>query len=287
MKSPRAGVLAALGGCLSVGIASPLVSLLKVYRTEELLLVRGFFAALTALIILRFRPQKPNIRVLLSAVVLGGATWTYYQAMRCWGVDLTMIMLTTSPIVNFCLQFFVRKQRVRLSAKWALVGLIVGAVLALQPWNEVMNWCGFAWSLVSVILTGIGFDLLASTTGNSFNRVFWFGCVYGFGGLLLCASDGRLPFNGTDIVGREAFFLSIFAVASASIFVCNIFTFDNLRVEIASVLNASQTVAAIIGAWFLMGESLSYTQLLGAIVSFGSATWLSYKSSRVPIKKTT
>lgn len=286
MKSPRAGVLAALGGCLSVGIASPLVSLLKVYRTEELLLVRGLFAALSALIILRLRPQRPDARLLLSAVVLGGATWTYYQAMRCWGVDLTMILLTTSPVVNFCIQAFARKQRVRLSARWALIGLIAGAFLALQPWNESMNWCGLAWSLASVVLTGIGFDLLASTVGNAFNRVFWFGCVYALGGLLLCVLGGRAPFHGTDLVGREAFFLSIFAVASASIFVCNIFTFDNLRVEIASVLNASQTVAAIIGAWFLMGEGLSYIQLLGAIISFASATWLSYKSSRVSVQKT-
>ncbi len=280
MKSPRTGVFAALGGCVCTGIASPLVSFLKVYRTEEMLLVRGLFAVIGALVLLHLRPRLPGWRLLASALLLGGATWTYYQAMRAWGVDLTMVVLTTSPLGNFLIQRVVHKKRVRRSARWALLGVVAGAVLALQPWHGDMNWAGFAWSLGSVAFTGAGFDLLSTSEGGPVDRVFWYGLVYALGGAALCVANGRPPFAGTDIVGRDAFLLAIFATAGALTYVCNIYTFDNLRIEVASVLNASQVMAAIIGAWFLMGEYLSYDRLAGAALSFGSATWLSYVSSR-------
>lgn len=278
-KNPRIGVLAALGVCVLSGIATPLVSFLKVFRTEEMLMVRGLFAMVASLIILHFRVKRPGWKLLASACVLGAATFSYYQAVRHWGVNLTMVVLTTAPIVNFILQRF-RGVRVQVSSMIALFFIVIGAAFALQPWHGNVNMPGLIWSFASVVFTGVGLDFLGQTSGDVFNRVFWFGLIYAAAGFSMCYLVHGLPFVDTDMEGKDIFLLAIFGVASAGVYVGNIYTFDNLRRDVASVLNASSVVPIIVGAWLVTGETLAFDRLCGAGLSFVAATILSYVESQ-------
>ena len=57
--------------------------------------------------------------------------------------------------------------------------------------------------------------------------------------------------------------------------IANLLAFQNLPTAEASVLAQGETLAVIIGAYFILGESLTYVQSLGVGVSLFGAWYLS------------
>ena len=223
---------------------------------------------------------RPCKDLVAASMFLAVGTWSYYQAMRYWGVDLTMAVLTITPVVNIILQLK-RREKVPGLAAVALLGLIGGACIALQPWHGHVNARGLGWSLISVAASGYGFDRISSTKGDVFVRVFWLGLMYTFLGAVMCFMGEGAPFVGMSLDNHQAFLLLQFGIASVVIFVCNLYTFDHLHKVTASVFSAAQVVAAILGALVYAGEAPSRAMWIGTAIAFGFATWLAVVTSRI------
>lgn len=270
------GVLAALGISVTAAIALPLVNVFKSMEPSELMVVRGGVTAILVALVLTRHVGKPSKRMLIFSLLFSLATLALYAGIRAWGASPTLVVLATTPIVNIAAKLL-RGYSVDGRVYACLAGLLLGVMIALNPWQADFDLWGFALSVAATVLAGIGFEVLAGQKGiDPYNKSFWLAVVTVAVGTLATLANGHLPFAQETWSAPHALALVGFGITGGfAYYLANIVAFEKLKTEVASTLAMAETPAVIVGAWLMLGEALTLIQWIGVLIALGATGALS------------
>jgi len=265
------GLVGAVGIWLTSGFAVPFVNVLHSLTAEQLMIFRGFITALMALIVLRGRIGQVDKYTWFIGLTVPLATLGFYHGIRHWGAGPTLIIITTTPVVNLIIGYALG----RTISRAVIIGLILMLVgVAMARHGGHFHWKGLAWSILATIMSGIIFELFARTKSSSMQTCFF--AFMGMGIVGLVASFQTSFANVADM--RILASLVAFAFIGGFLYWCsNILAFKNLPTTEAAVLAQGETPAVLIGAYLMLGERLSFVQWTGVGISLFGAYYLSRK----------
>lgn len=100
-------------------------------------------------------------------------------------------------------------------------------------------------------------------------------------GLVATLTSGHLPFAREAWSVPHAIALVGFGVTGGfAYYLANIVAFEKLRTEVASTLAMAETPAVIVGAWLMLGETLTLIQWIGVVIALGATAALSAAEAR-------
>ncbi len=292
------GIIAALAISATAAIALPLVNIFKSMEESELMVVRGSVTALLVAIIIAVRirnrrkynaiqkrpedrlPLAPlyklSWRILAFSIIFSMATLSLYAGIRAWGTSPTLVVLTTTPIVNIAAKIL-RRQQVNRRVYLCLTGLLLGVTIALNPWEASFDMKGFLLSIAATLLGGIGFEVLSGAKGiDPYNKSFWLAVVTAALGSGVTLHGGHLPLAQEAWSFSHAIALIGFGITGGfAYYLANIVAFEKLRTEVASTLAMAETPAVIVGAWLVLEEKLALIQWIGVGIALTATATLS------------
>lgn len=263
-------------------ITVPLIKTLKSeFSSEELLIIRSLFGASVALIALRGNMRADRMTIAAGTVV-SLSSIAFYRAVQIWNVNPCMVIMAALPVINVVIAIY-EGRKVSALVIWSMLGIIVGVAIALEPWRQSMNSAAICYMVVCNILGGIGFELWARApkTTSASAKCFWMGISLIVISLIIMLSTGQS-------FGAEKYFsvriiltVLFFGMAGGVLYIyATIIPFGRIKTETASVLLQGTTPAAIIGTYFIRGESLSVLQWSGVIVAVVCTAILSVWTAR-------
>lgn len=270
------GFLGVLGIWLTAGLALPFVNVLKAFTPEQLMVFRGFMTAAMALIGLRGIIGRVDKFTWLIALTLPFATLGLFQGIRHWGAGPTIVIITTTPLVNLAISFILGRK----VSGASIIGLVLvlGGVLIARRGGH-FQWEGFAWTVFGTVMNGILYEFFARAKANSLQKCFYACMSMGILGLVLSVNT---PWTGI-MEPKLAIMLVGFAFVGGFLYwIANLLAFKNLPTTEASVLAQGETPAVIIGAYFMLGEQLAFTQWAGVCISLFGAWYLSRWLAKEP-----
>lgn len=278
MRSKTAvGLIGVLGIWLTAGLALPFVNVLGMFTPEQLMIFRGFLTALMALVVLRGKVWTRDKYTYLLALTLPFATLGLFEGIRHWGAGPTIIVVTATPLVNFAISLFFGGK----VSRPAVVGLsmmLAGVVIA--RWGGEFQWAGLLWSLFGTLMNGILYEFFSRAEKGTWQislKKSFYSCVgMGVLGLILSA---RSQWTAHIDVSLSLTLLGFAFVGGFLYWLANLVAFENLPKNEASILAQGETLAVIVGAYFLLGESLTTLQWFGVFAALYGA-W--YLSKRIP-----
>ncbi|MES3005769.1 MAG: EamA family transporter [Patescibacteria group bacterium] len=264
------GLLGVIGIWLTAGLALPFVNVLKSQTPEQLLAMRGWLTAILAFLLLRGRVATTDKYTYLIALCVPFASLGLFKGIREWGAGPTIIIIATTPAVNFFIAWIFGKKVS--TAPIICFCLMLSGIIAAR-WNGNFNMTGLLWSLLATATNGILYELIVRAKSSSMHRCFWGSVGIGTIGVI-----GSLDASWSAVNENAELRLAIIAFAFVGGFLywlANLVAFDNLPVEVASVLAQGETLAVIIVAGILLGEKLSPLQWGGVIVALIATGYLS------------
>ncbi len=182
----------------------------------------------------------------------------------------------------------VRGQTVDLRVTGGLTVLLMGVLIALNPWQTSFDLRGFLWSTAATLLVGVGFEILgASKRIDPYYKSFWIAMLMVIIGATTTIIAGRIPFSAEvwDIYTGVA--LVLYGCTSGFLYIlAYVITFENLKTEVASTLAMGETPAVIVGAWLILGERMSLIQWAGVIIALAATAALSAAEAKLAMQET-
>ncbi len=275
------GLAGILGIWITAGLALPFVNVLTMFTPTQLMAFRGFLTATMAFTLLRGRIGRLDTYTYLLAVTLPFATLGLFQGIRHWGAGPTVIIITATPIVNVLIGLRIGRRLSRAS----FVGLVLmlgGVVMA--RWGGHFNWAGFAWSVFGTIMNGILYEFFPRALPvhlkdswdekirKNLAKCFCASVGMGVVGFLGSFGESWSPIMNSRVVFN---ILGFAFVGGFLYWLGNLLAFENLPTNEASVLAQGETPAVLLGAWVVLGEHLTFVQLLGVSIALYGAWYLS------------
>lgn len=273
------GLSGVVGIWLTAGLALPFVNVLKAFTPEQLMVFRGFLTAAMALIGLRGIIGKVDKFTWLIALTLPFATLGLFQGIRHWGAGPTIIIITATPLVNLAISFFLGRK----VSGASIIGLVLvlGGVLIARRGGH-FQWEGFAWTVCGTVMNGILYEFFARAKANSLQKCFYACMGMGILGLILSA---RTPWASVMDPKLTVMLIGFAFIGGFLYWIANLLAFENLPTTEASVLAQGETPAVIIGAYFMLGEHLTFIQWTGVAISLFGAWYLSRWLAKIPVSE--
>ncbi len=280
-RSHRIGLLAIIAVWLSGPMTVPAVKILKPnFSAEEILFVRSLFCFAVAFAFTGNSALRADWKVKLSGLVIGLSSISFYRALQAWDVNPVMVVLALMPVINMTIAR-IEGKKISPIAIISFALLLGGITLALEPWNRPINPSGLFWSLGCVILGGIGTELWAKSpeTSTVSEKCFW------FAGSLLVVTPLIIYFTQSSssvdkyLEPRSMLWLLNIGVMNGILYTfCTMVPFSKvgkMNTVVGTVLLQGSTPANIIGAYLLVGESMTHQQIGGLVLALSGATLLS------------
>lgn len=279
-KNPKAGVVHGVVRAISGSVSVPLIPIIAVLSSAELMVVRGAVSALCVAALFPKHIAWPKRNVVIFSILFSLCTLAFYNAVQVWGANPPSVIFTLSPVVVMAIKYW-RGEKSSSTAIVCLIALIAGIAIALNPWEAQFNLEGFLWSMAGMIIGGISFVVLSGITTSAYNTSFTFSMATAGVGLvtLLISGDRGFAIFHWDAYG--IFLLLIFGILGGVLWsITSIKMFEHLPGDVASVLSMSQTPVGIICAYLMIGEVLTAAQILGVVIALAAATTLSVMEAR-------
>ncbi|KKU91765.1 MAG: hypothetical protein UY23_C0001G0371 [Candidatus Jorgensenbacteria bacterium GW2011_GWA1_48_11] len=284
------GLIGVLGIWLGNGIGLPLVQRFKgEFSSRQLMILRGAMTAMIAMGILGGSLEAPSWGVVWIGVTFAVACLALYEGIHAWGANLTIAVITTTPVVNFVAALRDRRPVAAVEiASLAVMFFGVGLVVYYAERESRTEACrsgkekpkrnfraGLFWSGLGVLMNGLYYEALRSTQGVPWlERCFWQAVVLFLIGF---AMSRRADWSPLWSGWRKLSAVATFALLTGFFyFWANIAAFDNLSTTVASVLAQGETPAVMLLAYFLVGERLNLVQKFGVAVALLGAGYLSF-----------
>lgn len=280
-----AGIIAAIGISMTAAIALPLVNVFKTLTTGELMVVRGGVSAILIATLFPRRIFLATRNIFLFSLLFASANFCLYSGIRAWGANPTIVILTTTPIINILAKWW-RGHTVARRVTRSLMMLLVGVLVALNPWQTPFSTQGFLWSVTATLLVGVGFEILGvSKNIDPYHKSFWIAALMVMIGVITTIFGGRLPFVAETWDISHVTALALYGCIGGFLYIiANVVAFEKLKTEVASTLAMGETPAVIIGAWITLGEQLSIVQWMGVILALGATAALSAAETKAAIQ---
>jgi drug/metabolite transporter (DMT)-like permease len=272
---------------MDAGLSPQQVASFRIATAAVLLLA---FVAVTRPALLKVRRADLPLLVGYGLVGVAAVQLLYFAAVSRIPIGVAMLLEFTAPVLVALWVRFVR--RVVLPARmWA------GTVLALLGLAMVAEvWQGLRLDALG-LLFGIGAALGAATyflvgeravgTIAPLGLVTW-GMVIGAVAMAVLAPPWSLP---GDILGADVVFggwdvpvwtllVTCAVVSTAMAYLLSISALRLLPANVVSVLALCEPIVATALAWLLLGQALTFVQVIGAMVLLAGATVVQLASRR-------
>ncbi|GHF76252.1 drug/metabolite transporter (DMT)-like permease [Amycolatopsis bartoniae] len=243
------------------------------------------------------RPRLLRVRrtewpLLLGYGLLGvaGVQLCYFVSVNRLPVGIAILIEFTSPVLIALWTRFVR--RVRLPrAMWAGITLaMLGLALVAEVWQGLgLDGIGFLAGLGGAVCSASYFLLgeHGATTREPLGLVVW-GMVIGAVAVCVVSPPWTLP---PALLGAPTAFgpwhppvwvllVAVALFSTALAYAVGTTALRHLPAAVASVIGLLEPVVATASAWALLGEKLSWLQLLGALVLLSGAAIVQRVHSR-------
>lgn len=272
------GLVGVLGIWITAGAALPFVNVLKVFTPEQLMVFRGLIPAFIVLLFYGRTVLTRDKFAVWIAFVLPFATLGLFEGIRHWGAGPTIIVVTTTPVLNILFGIFTGR-RISLPCVAGL-SLVLGGV-CLACWHGQFQWTGFLWSVFGTIMNAILYELFAKTKAQSHQKFFWLSVGMGLLGLSLDLNDPNTTWSAIAEPHNIWLLIGFAFVGGFLYWISNLITFKNLPTNEASVLAQGETPAVILGSYWILHEELSRIQMIGVAIALLGAVllgkWLTEK----------
>lgn len=257
----------------------------------------GLAAVVLVLGMAIFRPRLLRVRraewpLLLGYGLLGvaGVQLCFFVAAGRLPVGIAILLEFTSPVLIALWTRFVRQVRLP-RAMWLGIALaMLGLALVAEAWEGLsLDAVGFLAGLGAAVCSAAYFLIgeHGATTRDPMGMVTW-GMV--IGAIAVCAVSPPWTMSAA-LLGAPAVlgpwhppvWALLVAVALFSTVLAYALGTTALRylpAAVASVIGLLEPIVATATAWALLGESLSWVQLLGALVLLGGAAIVQTVHSR-------
>ncbi|WP_216216329.1 EamA family transporter [Amycolatopsis aidingensis] len=232
--------------------------------------------------LLRVRRGEWPLLVAYGLLGVAGVQLCYFIAAARIPVGVAILLEFTSPVLVALWVRFVRRVRLPrpmwIGIALAMLGLAmvaqVGSGLRLDPVGLLAG--------LGAALCSAGYFLLGErgvSTRHPLGMVTW-GMLVGAVAVCAVAPPWTMP---AEVLTAPAAFgpwhppvwvllVLVAVVATALAYLAGITSLRHLPASVASVLALLEPVVAATAAWLLLGEALSWSQVLGAAVLLGGAT---------------
>ena len=276
-KNTYLGLIGIAGIYITASIALPCVNILKPLSPEQLMVARGGVTAVLVALLLRGNIAAVEKSTLLFSFFFSCACLGFYNGIRIWGPSLTLIILTTTPIVNFLVSYRTGR-KIPKAAVVSLTMLLCGVALALKPWTGAFNVKAFLWSAFGAVTAGIGYEYLSDSKAPKLQQCFWISVMIMIFGVFGSLHASWTPvFESPKILGL---LIGFAFVGGFLYFLANFEAFKHLPVETASVLAQGETPAVIFTSGIFLGEHLSVLQWCGVALAISGAYLLVHSISK-------
>lgn len=289
----RLGLLFAIGSAVTFGMSGPFAKSLMeagwsptaavTARMAGGALVMAVFATVVKPDWFREARQHAKTVVLYGVVPIAGAQLCYYNAVAHLSVGVALLLEYTAPVLVVGWIWGTTRRR---PATKTLVGVtlaVAGIMLVLNIFGQdgggaQVNAIGIAWGLAAAVCAACYFmmsdEVTADGSGLSSITLAAGGLVVGAVAVALLGLTGVMPltFSTNDVVFAGITtspivpVLILGVVSTAIAYTLGISGVARLRPGFASLVGLAEVLFAVLWAWLLVGEAMTFTQAIGGAV---------------------
>ncbi|MGH3357610.1 MAG: EamA family transporter [Nocardioidaceae bacterium] len=241
-----------------------------------------------------WRPRRAHVR---SATAYGifavaGTQLCFFSAIQYLSVGVALLLEFLAPVLLLGWAWW---RTGRPPAPRTLAGAavaIAGLVLVLDVAGDAtIQPLGVLWGLGAALCVCVFFQTSAGEDSPPPLVLTASGMAVGAAVVGVIGVVGLLPFDfdaaDTSLAGRQlpwwAILLLLAGVSTVVAYVCGIMAIARLGPRIASFVGLSEVLFAVLGAWWLVGERPTLSQLVGGILVVGGIAIIRYaeRASRV------
>jgi drug/metabolite transporter (DMT)-like permease len=282
------GLAIALLSGLSFGLAGSFAASLLAKGWSPLAVALGRLAGAAvllavplALVLARgWRPRAGHLRavVVYGLVPLAGAQVCYFSAVGRLSVGVALLIEYTAPVLLLGWSWARTAARPRPATLLGAVLAIAGLVLVLDVGRgAAVDAVGVLWGLGAAVCLAAYFHLSAGASaadGPSALVLVAGGAVVASAAVALVGVVGVLPLTATttpiDLAGWTAPWwvgvALVAAVSTALAYLTGIAAVGRLGSRLASFVGLSEVLFAVLGAWWLVAQRPTATQVAGGVL---------------------
>lgn len=228
---------------------------------------------------MRTWPGRAAVWYGVFAVAL--AQTCFFLALTRLPVGVTLMIQFTAPIVVIFWEWLVRKIPQNPATLAGAAIAIAGATLVINPFGGTeLDLIGVGWAFASMI-GQVGFFLLATDDPDSDPITFTavgllvgaavVGTLSALGLITFTASTADVTLGAGEFPWWSAY-LPLAIVATAFAYLTGVAAVAALGSTLSSVILLSEVLFAVVFAWLLLGETITWVQCVGgALLVFGVA----------------
>ena len=278
-------------GALSFGMLSSFAKIAygEGYSPAEITLTQALAGTLILWSIAIFRKLKNghklalNWKLLLAGITMGSSAYTYYLSVAYIPASLAIVLLMQITWLSILIDWVFFKKKPNTVEVGSALFIILGTVLAgnlLDLNNASISFTGIALSLLSALLytlyivftSKIGketpmFEKSALMTSGSAMIIFLINCE-------AITTSTHLDFG----LLQWGIFLAIFGTVIPPI--CFTIGMPKIGSSLSSVLLTLELPAAVFCAHIILGEKVTFLQIVGIAIMLGSIVYLNVSKAK-------
>jgi drug/metabolite transporter (DMT)-like permease len=278
-------------GALSFGMLSSFAKIAygEGYSPAEITLTQALAGTLILWSIAIFRKLKNghklalNWKLLLAGITMGSSAYTYYLSVAYIPASLAIVLLMQITWLSILIDWVFFKKKPNTVEVGSALFIILGTVLAgnlLDLNNASISFTGIALSLLSALLytlyivftSKIGketpmFEKSALMTSGSAMIIFLINCE-------AITTSTHLDFG----LLQWGIFLAIFGTVIPPI--CFTVGMPKIGSSLSSVLLTLELPAAVFCAHIILGEKVTFLQIVGIAIMLGSIVYLNVSKAK-------
>jgi drug/metabolite transporter (DMT)-like permease len=231
--------------------------------------------------LLRVRPGEWKLLVGYGLFGVAGVQLLYFVAVSRIPVGIAILLEFTSPVLIALWVRFVRKTRLP-RAMWLGIALAMGGLtMVAQVWQGLrLDVLGLVAVLCAAMCSAVYFLLgeQGVATRHPLGMVTW-GMIIGAVAVCVVAPPWTLP--ASILTGPAKFgpwhppvwslLVALALLSTVLAYLAGITALKYVSAAVASVLALAEPVVATAMAWAFLGETLTWVQIVGAVVLLGGA----------------
>ena len=238
-----------------------------------LTLMRVFGGALALFLALKllgqpFRLQAPRAVILISLVQVSGFMLLQTFSLKYGAAGKTAVLVYTMPIWTLLLAWPVLGERVR-GAQWlAVIGILTGLLLIIEPWRLEANWISNSLGIGAAVFWALGTVLVKKlrqqTRVNLLSLTAWTNLIGSIPVALIVAMTDEPPVHWAP----EFIVIILVLVCISTAFCWWLWTsiLDRVPAWEASLLVLGTPVIAIICSRLILSEAFSLFEIAGILL---------------------
>jgi drug/metabolite transporter (DMT)-like permease len=212
-------------------------------------------------------------------VPVAGAQLCYYNAVGHLSVGVALLLEYTAPVLVVGYLWATTRRRPTNMTLAGVALAITGIVLVLNVFSGAqINAVGIAWALAAAVCAACYFMMSDEVTadGSGLNSITLAasGLIVGAAAVALLGLVGIMSMtfatDDTVVAGMTMSWvipvIALGVITTAAAYTLGIMGISRLRPRFASLVGLAEVLFAVLAAWLLLGQAITWTQAVGGAV---------------------